>query len=178
MRYLIFLVVIISHLDSSLAAPTPTAFPAFDSKVFRSTSGFKVDAKDTDWELIPAPKKSKFVMASFRSKTAVNNTHASLTVRKDPLPKSKNLEGYVQKWLNQYPRFGFDVLGSKKVKHNELPGYLIDLVSRDGQKQLRQVVFLRDKDAYVITCRDSKENFKNSLKSCNKIIRSVEWDTL
>ena len=181
MRSFLFLTVSLANLALGLAAPTPTNLDSqIDDalKVYRSPNGFRIDATATDWELIPAPKKSKFVITSFRSKNAVNNIHASLTVRRDPIPKSKNLEGYVQKWLNQYPRFGFDVLGSKKIKHKETPGFLIDLVSRDGQKQLRQVVFLRDSDAYVLTCRDSKDNFKNSLKSCNKIIRSLEWDKL
>ncbi len=181
MRSFLFLLASFSYLALSLGAPTPTnlSTQVDDAlKVYRSPNGFRIDATATDWELIPAPKKSKYVITSFRSKNAVNNIHASLTVRRDPIPKSKNLEGYVQKWLNQYPRFGFDVLGSKKIKHKEIPGFLIDLVSRDGQKQLRQVVFFRDNDAYVLTCRDSKDNFKNSLKSCNKIIRSLEWDTL
>ena len=161
----------------ALTAPAPisTRIVSPELGLYRSPLGFKIDTADTDWELIPAPKKSKYVITSFRSKSTNNKGYASLTVRRDPLAKSQSIEGYIQKWLNQYPRFGFDVSGAKKIKIKDQKGYLIDLVSRDGKKQLRQVVYMRDKDAFVLTCRDNKENFKNSLKSCNKIIRSFAW---
>jgi len=164
-----------------LAAPAPatstSALIATELGLFRSHLGFKIDAADTDWELIPSPKNHPFVITQFMSPNSFKNIHASLTVRREKLIKKQKLSQYVKKWLNQYPRFGFDVTGSKKFKIKGHQGYVIDVTSRDRKKQLRQVVYLKKKDAFVLTCRDHKENFKNSLKACNKIIRSFEWTT-
>lgn len=143
---------------------------------YRSPLGFKIDVSDTNWELKSPAKKSKYVITQFQSKDSYKNVFASLTLRRDQLKKKQTLEDYVEKWLSQYPKFGFDVLASKRLKVKKNEGFLIDLVSRDGGKQLRQVVYLKNNNAFVLTCRDHKENFKNSVKDCNKIIRTFEFE--
>ncbi|MDZ4660932.1 MAG: hypothetical protein SGJ18_04860 [Pseudomonadota bacterium] len=169
----------------ALASPAPGALMSLGTdtaSLYRSPLGFKIDSAETAWERISPTKKSKFVITQYRAKESYKNIFASLTLRRDSLKKKQSLEDYVEKWLGQYPKFGFDVIGSKRLKSKskdssrENEGFLIDLVSRDGLKQLRQVVYVHDKNAFVLTCRDHKENFKKSLKDCNKIIRSFEFE--
>lgn len=177
---LLFAITVLSTLQA-FSAPAPGTTLTFGvdaASLYRSPFGFKIDAGETDWERTTPTKKSKFVITQYRAKESYKNIFATLTLRRDSLKKRQSLEDYVEKWLGQYPKFGFDVIGTKRIKpgEKENEGFLIDLVSRDGLKQLRQVVYLKNQDAYVLTCRDHKENFKKSLKSCNKIIRSFEFE--
>ena len=77
--------------------------------------------------------------------------------------------------MKEYPRYGFDVLGSGAFAQKNQRGYVLDLLDRDQKKQLRQVVFLKNKKAVILTCRDQQSSFKNTLKSCNEIIRNFNW---
>lgn len=100
---------------------------------------------------------------------------ASLTVRVDELKKDTSIDRYIQRWMKEYPRYGFDVLGSKPFVQNNQRGYVLDLVNREQGKQLRQVVFVKQKNAVILTCRDQIATFNTSLKSCNQIIRTFTW---
>lgn len=104
-----------------------------------------------------------------------DDSKAVLTVRVDDLKKETTLDKYVQRWMKEYPRFGFDVLGSGAFSQNKQRGYVLDLVNRDQKKQLRQVVFLKGKEAVILTCRDNQSTFKDTLKSCNEIVRNFTW---
>ena len=66
-------------------------------------------------------------------------------------------------------------MGIKKFGKKENRGYVIDLMNQENEKQLRQVVHMKDMAAIVLTCRGHVDNFDKTLKNCNKIIRSFEW---
>ena len=164
-------------LISSLAfaAPHPGASMVTPKiGVYRSPLGFQIAAGDSGWQMAPASKESKYIAATFK---APGVKTAALTVRVDQLEKDISLDNYMQKWLREYPRFGFDVLGSKPFIQNTRRGYVVDLINRENNKQMRQVVFLspKKKSAVILTCRDQIGTFKESLKPCNSIIRSFDW---
>ena len=141
--------------------------------LFRSPHGFQIGAGDSGWVHGEAPKDSKFIATVYKSNSAASK--ATLTVRVDKLEKDMNIEKYVQKWMKEYPKYGFDVLGSTAFTQNKNRGFVLDLVNRDNSKQHRQVVFLKNQKAVILTCRDSSDKFKDALKSCNQIIRTFEW---
>jgi hypothetical protein len=99
----------------------------------------------------------------------------TLSVRVDDLRHPLALKAYVKKWMKDYTRFGFEVLTAKPVKVNENQAFLLDIVSRETQKQLRQVVFLREKTAVILTCRDGRESFAKTVLDCNEIMKTFEW---
>lgn len=164
---------------SVFAAPLPaTSTSSIISEKkggFFSEIGFKMNAAETDWQLSPKPGESKYMVTMYRAPEAYKSVHASLTVRLDRLGQEAPLDDYVKKWLRRYPRFGFTVLGAKNFTNRGQPGYVVDLINKENERQLRQVIFLRDKAAIVMTCRDHVENFQTSLKNCNEIIRTFEW---
>ena len=106
----------------------------------------------------------------------INNTRATLTVRTDKLKKKTKISKYVRRWVKEYPKYGYDVLGSKKFKSKGKTGYLIDLINNKKKRQLRQVIFLKKKTAVLMTCRDHVKSFSSSLKECNNIIKSFAWN--
>ncbi|HVK61501.1 MAG TPA: hypothetical protein VM432_08125 [Bdellovibrionales bacterium] len=139
--------------------------------LFRSPEGFVISAGGTDWKQTEGPKDNKFVATMYDSPGT-----AALTVRIDELKKETTLDAYVQKWMKAYPRYGFDVIGSKAFAQNGNKGFVLDLINRDSKKQLRQVLFLKDKKAVILTCRDDQKKFRESLKGCNQIIKTFAWN--
>jgi hypothetical protein len=180
---------------SSQAAPMPaTASSKLVSPqlgLYRSPNGFTVSAGDSGWIQLEAPRDSKFIATLYKSPTVaeiakvakngkapigMHKGHsATLTVRVDNLSKEMPLDKYIQKWMKEYPKYGFDVLSSKGFSQNKQRGYVMDLINRDNQRQLRQVVFLKKQQAVILTCRDNVATFKTSLKGCNNIIRTFAW---
>lgn len=154
---------------STLIAPS--------SGLFRSPLGFHLSAGSSGWTQTEAPGGNKFITTMYRSPGAkFIGENGMLTVRVDKLAKVMPLDRYIQRWMKEYPKYGFDVLGSKPFAQKKERGYVLDLINRDNGKQLRQVVFLRNQNAVILTCRDKSISFKESLKSCNEIIRTFEWN--
>jgi len=143
--------------------------------MFRSPDGFRMHAGESGWLQTPPPAGNSTILTVYRSPKP--ESRASLTVRVDRLTREVTAERYVQRWLKDYPRFGFDVLGTQAFTQSGLKAQVIDLINRDSKMQLRQIVFVNEsqKRAAILTCRDLTDQFADSLKRCNSIIKSFEW---
>lgn len=165
-------------VTATLAAPMPltssSVFISSKKGLFHSPLGFSIHSANTDWVQMPPPKGNSYIETIYRAGTD-DHIQAALTVRTDKMTKAQSLDAYAKKWMKDYPRFGFDVLAAKKVKVGEEVGFLLDLVSRDNSKQLRQILFVKNKNAVTLTCRDDQKSFSQTLKSCNEIIRTFRW---
>ena len=163
----------------ALGAPIPgtssSALIAADKGIFRSSHGFSISAGLSDWILTEAPRGNKFIAVQYKSPSTHEGIRAALTVRVDPVKSKSTLKKYVKKWIKDYPKLGFDVLSAKKIRVDDKYAFLLDLLNRETDKQLRQVVFLKEQHAVILTCRDQRQMFSKSLKSCNNIIRSFNW---
>ncbi len=142
---------------------------------FRSPDGFRLHAGESGWMQTAPPKGNQTILSVYRS--PISESRASLTVRVDRLPRGQSGDRYIQRWLKEYPRFGFDVIGTQPFVQNGVKAHVIDLMNRDSKMQLRQVVFIHDgrRRAALLTCRDSKEAFTDTLKACNAIVKTFEW---
>jgi hypothetical protein len=145
--------------------------------VFRSTLGFEIGAAIAGWTQGDPPEGNRYIQTIYRGPASADGQGSPpmLTVRADKLERPVSLDRYVQKWQREYPKYGFDVIGAKSFAQGQARGYVLDLMNRTGQKQLRQVVFLKKKTAVILTCRDQIATFKESLKGCNQIIKSFRW---
>ncbi len=164
---------------SAWSAPHPGTSSSFligqDNGRFISQHGFLLNAAGTHWQHQHTPKNIKNIETMYLSQNSIGGMKASLTVRVDDLSRTTSLGAYMQKWARDYHRFGFDILNSQKVKVGSYKAHMIDLIHKPSSKQLRQVVFFRNQKAVVFTCRDNRQTFLKSLKSCNEIIRSFRW---
>lgn len=158
-------------------APIPlTSTSALISRndgLYRSPLGFSIHSSDTGWKQLPPPNKNEYIVTMYESLGEA--TPSALTVRVDELKKSTPLDEYSKKWLRDYPRFGFDVITAKKVRVGDNVGYMLDLLSRENKKQLRQLLFVKDKRAVTLTCRGERAKFKTTVRDCNDIIRTFRW---
>ena len=142
---------------------------------FRSADGFRLHFGDSGWLQAAPPAGNQTILTVYRN--PIVNSKASLTVRVDHIARGTSTDRYISRWVKEYPRFGFDVLGSQPFSQGALKGHVIDLLNRDSKMQLRQVVFVNEqkKRAAILTCRDSTQDFSSTLKSCNSIVRTFEW---
>lgn len=163
------------------AAPMPGtgSSPLVSEKpgLFHSSKGFRLNSAQSGWVQTAPPKSIPSLVTIYRSPAPVNGQQPALTVRVDDLRKNQGLKTYVKKWMKDYTRFGFDVLTAKPIKVGQTSAFLLDIVSKETQKQLRQVVFLKEKTAVILTCRDQKDSFKQTVEDCNEIMRTFEWVT-
>jgi hypothetical protein len=171
--------ILMSALSFASAAPFPgTSSSSLVSEkpgAFYSSKGFRMNSAQTAWVQSAPPKHIPSLVTVYKSPAPMNGQQPALTVRVDDLRHIEPLKTYVKKWMKDYARFGFDVLTAKPVKINENQAFLLDIVSRETHKQLRQVVFVREKLAVILTCRDGRESFAKTVLDCNEIVKTFEW---
>jgi hypothetical protein len=143
--------------------------------LFFSPRGFSLNSAQTDWVQSAPPKRIPSLVTIYRSPVPLNGQQPALTVRVDEMSHAQPLKTYVKKWMKDYTRFGFEVLTAKAIKIHDAPAFLLDIVSRETQKQLRQVVFVRNKTAVILTCRDGRLSFAKTVQDCNEIVKTFEW---
>lgn len=160
------------------AAPVPgTSSSALISEnlgIYRSNEGFLISSGSSEWMPELLGKEGLFNLVQF-APVGGNSDPATLTVRVDHLSHSQDLGEYTKSWLKDYGHYGFDVLRVKKVKIQGELGVVVDLSHPKHKKMLRQVVFLKNQKAVVLTCKDTSERFAQSLPACNQIIKSFTW---
>src|SRR5690606_32773790 len=122
-----------------------------DSGRYLSPLGFSLNAGETNWIHSPPPKSIPAVKTMYKAPQVENGVQASLTLRIESMNRTANLKSYVHTFLKDYQRFGFDLITSKPVRVAGENAYLIDVFHRDSSKQVRQVVFSKDKKAVVLT---------------------------
>lgn len=176
MKTLLFISTLLSF-SLSLAAPIPGAGKKSSPRigVYESPHGFQIATASSDWLQSKPPKNTRYIATMFRSPEVRNKMRATLTVRVDRLTKPMEVSEYVKRWTKEYPKFGFDVKGSKKFSMNGQNGYVVDLVNPSKKRQLRQVIFMKENRAVLMTCRDHIDSFNTSLKECNKMIKTFSW---
>ena len=163
------------------AAPMPGAslskLSAPRLGVYRSPLGFEIASIPAGWTPGDPPEGHRYIQTVYRGPAPSDGRSAPpmLTVRADKLERPIAIDRYVQRWQKEYPKYGFDVIGSKPFAQGSTRGYVLDLLNRDGHKQLRQAVFMKKSTAIILTCRDQTATFKESLKGCNQIIRAFRW---
>ncbi len=182
-HFLFALVLGLLTVTSAEAAPIPgtssSAMMAPKLGIYRSPVGYEIKTASSGFKQVPAPADNKFIETVYRHVAAEKSKggNGTLTVRVDKLEKATPLKKYVSRWQREYPKYGFDLLGSKAFTQNKTQGYVIDLLNKKSNRQLRQVIFMSDakKSAVILTCRDNAKNFQSTLRGCNEIIRSFSW---
>ncbi len=165
--------------QTTFAAPIPGAGNKVKPQlgVYKSPQGFEMQTTATNWIQTAPPKSTRYIATMFRSPNVKNNMRATLTVRVDQLDKPMEISQYVKRWTKEYPKFGFDVKASKKFSMQGQSGYYVDLINPAKKRQLRQVIFMKENKAVLLTCRDHMDSFKTSLNECNKMIKSFKWQS-
>lgn len=177
MKLLFFILSLVSLNGHAAPSPatTTSSFLKTGIGMFRSPIGFEISADKTQWQHVAPPSQQKHIATMYKAPDTHKGVQPLISVRVDDLRKKKSLNQYMRDWVKIYPRLGFRVLGTKKVKVSENRGFLLDLIHSKSQRQMRQVIFMRDKKAVVLSCRGHQDRFSVTVKSCNQIIRNFKW---
>lgn len=179
MTKLFTLILLVSFSNLSFSAPIPATSSSeiigSNIGLFLSDEGFSISSKNTDWEQALPPKDNPYIQTLYLAPSKNFGVQASLTVRVDKLAQDTTPHNYVKKWIKDYPRLGFRVLNAKRVKVNENNAFLLDLINKNNSRQIRQVLFAKKSKVILLTCRDHKNTFKETVKNCNDIIRNFDW---
>lgn len=162
----------------TLAAPHPATTSSLltdPEKGFSFQSfGFKLSFDNIDWKPVQKESDGVFPEINFQKKAEKNST-AQMTLRMDELSKAQNIETYAKKWMRDYPQYGFEVLGTKSFSHAGGQGIVVDLFHRPNNKQLRQVILLKDKKVAILSCSNERPKFTETLAECNKVVKNFAW---
>jgi len=115
--------------NSSFSAPIPNQGSdtlAPELGIHTSKFGFEILAQNTQWIKTRPPKKSRFIETVYRSPAIKNKSRGTLTVRVDRMQNDSGLQTYVKRWVKEYPKYGYNVLGSKPFQSKGKKGYIID----------------------------------------------------
>lgn len=173
----LFLLASFSSLVCAAPIPGTSSSPLVSGQagLFYSPKGFRIHSAQTAWVQSVPPKNIPSLVTIYKSPLPQNGQQPALTVRVDDLRQVQPLKTYVKKWMKDYSRFGFEVLTAKPIKIKDTQAFLLDILSRETQKQLRQVVFMKDKTAVILTCRDARDSFAKTVQDCNEIVKTFEW---
>lgn len=172
--------IFILFASNAFAAPMPATSSSLivneKPEIYRSIRGFTVNAGKSEWLLGDTPSSIPAVVTVYHSPESNHGVQPVLTVRIDDLHQKQDIKTYVKQWMKDYALLGLSVLKAGPLKVNDQNAYLLDLDEQKGDKRLRQVVFLKDQTAVVLTCRDRRETFSQTVKSCNEIFKSFAWN--
>ncbi len=163
----------------SFGAPHPGTSTSLltdpEKGLFMAPLGFTVKTEGTGW--VPKTRPQTPIFESFRYAPKIDkDSDAFMSVRSDKLADKMSLEVYAKKWLRDYPQFGFELLGTKAIQIQKSPALVIDFIQKEKNRQIRQVIVQSGAKLAVFTCTDKKTEFSKTLATCNKIIRSFEWE--
>lgn len=157
------------------AAPHPgmgsSLLVAPEKGFFWKRYGFQLQTGLSGWQLAPPSDDEANRIRYVRPDTDI----ASLAVQIENLKTELTLESYAKKWMRDYVSYGFDVLGTQAFTQNNAKGLVVDLIHKKSDQQLRQILFLKNKKVVILTCRDHKKSFQQTLVGCNQISKSFEW---
>lgn len=169
--FVIFLIPIAGY-----AAPSPGAgsslLVAPETGLFWRREGFQLKTGKTGWTLAsPELEEEAGIIRYLRP----NSKTGSLAVKTEMLKADLTLENYAKRWMKDYSNYGFELLGSQTFSQNGTKALVVDLLHRKSEQQLRQILFLKNKKAVVLTCKDQQKNFQQTIVGCNQISKSFEW---
>lgn len=165
-------------MSLAFAAPHPATSSSLliaSHKNIVHSAGFVISPGRSAWIQDEEFRSKNNVSALFRAPQLTAGDQASLSVRSELLPQKRQFKSEVKQWIRDFRRLGFEVMTSKNLTIAGQNAYLLDLLHAESQKQLRQVVFIKDQRLVVLTCRDHRDYFQESVKNCNEITKTFRW---
>ena len=159
------------------AAPHPgmgsSLLVAPERGLFWQRKGFALRTADSGWELSAPQNESSAAVRYLKP----GSPSASLAVQLETLKADLSLENYAKRWIRDYASYGFEILGTQTFLQNGSKGLVVDLFHKKSDQQLRQILFLKNKNIVILTCKDERKKFTQTLQGCNRISKTFEWNS-
>lgn len=162
-------------LNQAVAAPHPAT--ATSPLTDPSKNAF---FKFLPFELSPLPKtlvpaaKSREMSGEGMSFASTQSPTASFSIKLDNIAATTTLEGYARRWMKEYPSYGFQVLGTKSLTFKGEKTMVIDMLQKDKQQQIRQLIVRNDRRVAIVTCFETQARFAKILGECNALVENLK----
>jgi hypothetical protein len=168
-----------------LAAPYPStsssAVVTYSS--YLSTDwGFDLEKNAENWFRYVPSKSDPYHLAILRPLEHLQGSKAQLSIRVDPVSTRSEgnkvtLKSYTNHWLKQFPKLGIEVLKYETTNIKGQKALRIEAYNLNNHVQMRQYVVWYDQNAIIFTCADLRESFSTTLYQCERVLRSVKFQT-
>jgi len=166
--------IIILLLTLGLFQPPSLRAQVLKQSFSESLADFKISTPSAQWLFAPRSIAPGAILATLRFESAVNKFFPNVTVRVLPLfDKKIELEKWVTEDLSQLPD-DVKVVEKKKITHQGIPGFQIQLREDKNDLHFLQWVFLAKEKSFIITCTTKTSNFGHFLGDFKKILNSFE----
>jgi hypothetical protein len=150
-----------------------------DQKEFKDpTRHLSLNSKGTVWDFFsPEDLSSKTTVRDHdlqfvvRSPYVVDGLQPTLTMRIDHGPY-KSARAYGEKWLKDFPKFGYELQMSRDSTLGLLSGFEIELNSASSHRVVRQFIVKANAEFWVFTCTSDQAHFPISWSACEKILKT------
>ncbi len=140
----------------------------------------KLQAPDPQWvflngDQVPRKNTDDDLLLRFIARGLPNaqGVQPSLTLRVDP-GVWKSAKHYAEKWLKEYPKFGYELQFSRDNHIGALEGFEMELSSTVSPRRVRQFIVQRTKEMWVFTCSSSNDGFSSAWTACEKILKTAK----
>lgn len=141
-----------------------------EAGIFMTPLGFQlVQSDNTRWKIqsyLPEEKKVSWQKS---------NSSATASLVSEEIKTELTIEKYARRWTKNFFAYGFDVLGIQDYTINNQKVAIVDLIHRQEPKQVRQVLFLKDKKLAILSCSGDKDKFVEVLQDCNSLAQGFYW---
>jgi hypothetical protein len=170
---LVFVLTVLTFAPPSRAAKRATQPPKPENLFRFPESRLEVSLRDPKWFFVPPVEQKPEVVALFRGPINKEGFQPTISIRKDIRAQGfKSVERYARRWLKSFPQFGYDVFHKKRYQHRGQESYIIDALDTHRRVQIRQILFLQNPNALILTCTDKSDSFEKTLRVCNEVIAS------
>lgn len=175
-RLLFALVLTFVSIFFILANASASPIPSSAVQVTPESIGFTFKSLKTHWAKAVVAHPEADLLMTYRSPKALHGVASTMTIRYDRIPKASkaigNLQKYVDGWIKEYPRLGYEVTDTQTLTGKEAAVQL-DLSSIF--RKVRQTIFLKDDLAIILTCSTHPEAFEQESKACDQIVKAFHW---
>ncbi len=136
-----------------------------------------LDVAGTQWDFFegresgrPSDLNLQFVARGQGASSKDGQSTLTMRIDSGQWPSARN---YGEKWLKEYPKFGFELQMSKETQHGHLHGFEMELTSSSTNRRIRQFVVNAKDEVWIFTCSSSSDQFDLTWSSCEKILNTA-----
>jgi len=101
-----------------------------------------------------------------------NGLQPTLTLRFDQ-GNWKTARAYGERWLRDFPKFGYELQMSRDSKLGHLSGFEIELSAKNSNHVIRQFIVKSKQEFWVFTCTSDQKHFPVTWSACERILKSA-----
>ena len=143
--------------------------------IFQEPAGdFSFKTELAGWQLIPSAMSENGKVFVVKKSASTGQLVTVLSLRRDE-SKYSSAKAYAERWLRDYPKFGFELIFARSRNVEKADGYEMELKANETDKTIHQLIIQKNKKAFVFTCSDQTDRFKETLEGCEKVFSSLRF---